>query len=321
MMSDLPSGPTPPSADRSAAAAAEEIARAWVVRLASGSMDAEGLAQLADWRAEHPAHEEAFVSARTLWQQAGHYESAFRSAAPRRNRRRVRQVAALLVAASLLLGLLMPAPWRDALWGPQYRAGATGPARFTLEDGTVALLDAGSAMDFSQSDGVRRVDLRRGTAFFEVAHDTAHPFKVHAGSGIATAVGTAFAVRRDGSDAIISVTQGRVHVESGGRANILPAGVEDGWSEGTLRRPMAFDLRRRLAWRTGRIILEGRPLAAALREIGRYHDRYILLLNNAAADRRVSGVFSTAQSGTAIEVLARTQNLRVTRLPWLTILS
>lgn len=318
-MNDTPSDPPD---------ATEEVARAWVVRLASGEADEHELQALRAWRATSSAHECAFVTARTAWQQTGRYEAAFRRGQASADKARVHPARARqtggLVAAGIALALLLPviASQNWPAWFTDHATGRGGVARVELPDGTVALLDTDSAIDYSDGGGIRRVDLRSGAAWFEVAHDAEHPFEVHAGEGVATAVGTAFGVRRNGEDAVVSVTEGRVRVEQDGRNAILMAGSEGGWEEGGVVAAHAFDEGRRLAWRQRRLVIEGMPLGQALDELERYRPGYIVLLDDTAAARPVSGVFATERTDAAIDILAGTQGLSVTRLtPWLTIIS
>lgn len=306
----------------------EEAARAWVVRLASGDADEQEMAALRAWRAANVENEQAFVAARFLWQRTGRYETAFRqgrfgadaaAVRPTRSRR-----TGGLVAAGIALALMLPvvAGQNWSSWFADHATARGELARVVLPDGSVALLDSHSAIDFTRGDGVRRIDLLQGAAWFEVAHDAEHPFEVHAGDGVATAVGTAFGVRRDGDDAIVSVTEGRVRVAHGDRATILAAGREGGWDRGHLAQAHRLDEGTRLGWRDRRIVIEGMPLGKALDELERYRPGYVVLLDDDASPKPVSGVFSTERTDAAIDILARTQGLRVTRLtPWLTILS
>jgi transmembrane sensor len=304
----------------------DETAQAWIVRLASGEMEEGEFDALALWRSADPEHDAAFVAARRLWQRSGGYEPAFReqdafAAARSRTRRTIRRAVGAL-AASLALVIAVPASLGTPLWAADYEAEGGVPRQVALADGSRVLLDAGAAIDFHEAGGVRRVDLRQGSAFFDVAHDPAHPFKVYGGEGVATAVGTAFAVQRDGDEATVSVTEGRVYVESAGKGKVIGAGIEASWRRGMITPSRAFDPGKRLAWRHGRLVIESMPLGAALSELERYDAGYVVLLDDAAASRRVSGVFLTRNAREAIGILARTQGLSVRQVtPYLTILS
>ena len=63
----------------------------------------------------------------------------------------------------------------------------------------------------------------------------------------------------------------------------------------------AVEVERRLAWTTGRIMLEGQTLGEAAAEFNRYNDRK-LIVSPEAAGARVGGVFRTSE----VEAFART---------------
>ena len=75
-----------------------------------------------------------------------------------------------------------------------------------------------------------------------------------------------------------------------------------------------------LAWRQGRLVVSGRPLAEVVGTLARYRTGRVLLLDRAAAARPVSGVFDLTDVDHALDLLADSLALRVTRLPGLVVL-
>jgi ferric-dicitrate binding protein FerR (iron transport regulator) len=89
-----------------------------------------------------------------------------------------------------------------------------------LADGTRVTLDADSAVDVTFSDTRRDVRLLKGRAFFDVAHDPAHPFAVQADNRVVTALGTQFDVRLTPGALRVVLAQGSVSVAAvAGSAN------------------------------------------------------------------------------------------------------
>lgn len=66
-----------------------------------------------------------------------------------------------------------------------------------LEDGSSVILDTDTLLTVNFSNGRRSLNLRRGRARFNVAHDRKRPFIVHAGTGEVLATGTIFDVFLD----------------------------------------------------------------------------------------------------------------------------
>jgi transmembrane sensor len=83
-----------------------------------------------------------------------------------------------------------------------------------LPDGTRVTLDADSAVDVAFTGGRRDVRLLNGRAFFDVAHDRAHPFAVQAGGRVVTALGTQFDVRLTPGAVRVVLAEGSVSVAS-----------------------------------------------------------------------------------------------------------
>jgi transmembrane sensor len=149
---------------------------------------------------------------------------------------------------------------------------------------------------------VRRIELQRGEAFFEVAHDVARPFEVHAANGVARAVGTQFSVEVQKDAATVSVLQGVVVVAP--RTETLIAGVPADaprleanksihyGAGGNLGLVQAADVRRISAWREGKLVFDDLPLADALAEYNRYTAHKVVVGSEQIGRRRVSGVLN-----------------------------
>lgn len=88
----------------------------------------------------------------------------------------------------------------------------TGTDFVHLPDGTTVTLHAGAKLTYRKEFLQREVELT-GQAFFDVAHDSGRPFKVHTGKVITTVLGTAFNVDAPSAELVtITVTRGKVSV-------------------------------------------------------------------------------------------------------------
>ena len=306
------------------------MAACWVARLAVGEVSATDLARLRAWLSTEE-HRRAFDEARHAWQ----IFPVIKPAATAPVRPRHRGVAAGQAAASgawrrrrgaALVGGLA-ASLIAALLVARIPAGdlCTAKGQVTevhLADGTTAWLDTDSALNLRYSAGERRVELVRGQVWFDVVHDPSRPFRVTALGGMVTDVGTAFEVERRDGKARVGVSQGVVSFRDGARARLLIAGQSTSWGahDGSVDRPAAFDPDAALAWRSGRIVLDRRPLAEALDILRRYRPGLIALLDGRAARAVVSGTLFIDRLDQGLDALAASQGLRITRLPFLTLL-
>ncbi|MCC8426319.1 FecR family protein [Mucilaginibacter sp. UR6-11] len=85
--------------------------------------------------------------------------------------------------------------------------------RSTLPDGSVVWLNSGSVITYSNSESGKREINLIGEAYFDVKHDTEHPFIVHAGKLNVVVLGTAFNVKAYKGDTFIETTLIRGKVE------------------------------------------------------------------------------------------------------------
>ena len=169
-----------------------------------------------------------------------------------------------------------------------------------LSDGSSATMSSDSRMRVSLSNGERHIDLQQGEAFFEVAKDPGRPFVVSVGGRQVVAVGTRFAVRRDGEDLRVVVTEGTVRLQSQGvtgpqrmPTTLLHAGnVAVASTRGVLvRTGTVEEAERDLDWRSGYVTFRDTPLADAAAEFNRYNARKIVVGDAEVAALRVGGNF------------------------------
>jgi transmembrane sensor len=285
-----------------------EQAAFWVVRLSSrDSTDADRQA-FETWRAADPARAEAYAEMESWRRVAGRAPDA------RRRKRRPPTGVAGLAAALGLSGLvayesgLVDRVRADA-W-----TGVGGIETTLLPDGSRATLNTDTALALHYTTDERRIDLLRGEAMFDVVPDKARPFVVRgAGLGV-RAVGTRFFVRADGDAEPVGVEEGRVDAWSSSGAVTLGAGeVALQAADGHLAVGRG-DVARVTAWRDGKLVVSGRPLAEVVAELGRYRRGRIVLIGAGLGAQRFSGTLDLHNTDDALDVLAATMGLRVTRL-------
>lgn len=96
-----------------------------------------------------------------------------------------------------------------------YAAAENHHRTVVLADGSSLVLAANSVVDVTYSPTKRFLNIQRGEAYFEVAHNRFRPFMVQAGEIRVTAVGTAFNVQRRSDQVTVTVTEGKVRVSQG----------------------------------------------------------------------------------------------------------
>lgn len=82
-----------------------------------------------------------------------------------------------------------------------------------LPDGTSVTLEDGASLSYSETFSQDREITLTGQAFFDVAHDPSHPFRVHTGKVVTTVLGTAFNIdASSGKEVTVTVVRGKVAV-------------------------------------------------------------------------------------------------------------
>lgn len=130
----------------------------------------------------------------------------------RQQRTKKAAIAAGIAAASLLVGLYMALPTVELFMAsPQYYAASDGTIRtITLEDGTRLIMAGGAQLRVRYTSHNREVELLRGTVFANVAHNAGRPFRIEAGKGRVTVLGTKFEVALKPENIRVTVEEGHV---------------------------------------------------------------------------------------------------------------
>ncbi len=174
-------------------------------------------------------------------------------------------------------------------------------AQLHLPDGTRVLLAPNSSLDVPRSFGTTTRDVHlTGLAFFEVAKDSTHPFRVHTEGGTAQVLGTKFSARADSGGRVpleVVVAEGRVAMRSvipGGDASVPPARVLSRGDlgrlspDGTLQVSHGVDLTRRLGWIDGRLDFDRTPLPVVVRELESWFDVEFIIADPALRDAHLT---------------------------------
>jgi transmembrane sensor len=194
-----------------------------------------------------------------------------------------------------------------------------------LEDGTRVSMNSGTRLAVAYDDIERRIVLKEGEAFFEVAHKERVPFIVVEGDHRVTAVGTAFSVRQQRNQTSVTLVEGKV--------NVAPLSMPVGANRPqTPKIPSTFSLSpgQRLvfaaaqppkldqprlevvtAWRRGEVILDETLLVDAIVEMNRYDKTPIVIDDPTIAQLPVSGIYRTGDSAGFADTVSRMYDLRM----------
>lgn len=232
------------------------------------------------------------------------------------------------IAAALVLTLagggtigwlgLADAPPRTAEAAPPSAATEVGQRkRLVLADSSSVALDTDSAIAVRIDAALRAVTLQRGRAFFRVTKDPARPFVVTAGDKRVRAVGTAFEVRLDGGEVIVTVTEGVVEVteRTESRRPAHTARVDAGTQLVALARNdwaiHRIDPELATSWMRGRLSFVDEPLERAVAEMNRYTRQKLVFRDGVVPDARILGVFRAGDTQALAQAIELNGSARI----------
>lgn len=295
-----------------------EEASHWIVRLQSGLASDEERQAFQHWRRADPRHERLCrqlentlgVLQLPVVRQGGSEVVRQALAAPSSRRRFLQQT---LVGAGVLLGtgLLGSRVLPVAELSADLRTGTGERRQVALDDGTQLTLNARSSVDIHFSGQRRELYLHSGEILASIADDRQRPFVIRTRFGQATAQGRELLVRqRDESSqaialrapALVEAPGGSLALASGQLVAFDPDGV------GTAIPVTGAES----AWIDGLLEVRNRPLREVIDALRPYRSG-IIRLDPAIAGLHVSGLFRLDDSDLALDTLARTHNLRLSR--------
>jgi transmembrane sensor len=315
----------------------EQLAARWIARRDSGPWTEADAIAFEEWLAQSVAHRAAYYRLNSAWTEAGRVSVLGKGSAEsgrvelRRRARTRRSVMGFATAASVLM-LVVAALFLfqdQILHRNRFTTVIGGLQSVPLADGSRVTLNTDSQLHISLGERVRVIDLDRGEAFFEVAHDPSRPFIVEVGNRRVIAIGTQFSVRREGDAVRVIVSEGTVRLETAdvplltGEKPALPTSGEASakavlegarvLSAGTVARvsdkdvviqkhPLA-EIEQSLTWRSGVLTFRNTPLMDAVAELNRYNSRQIVIEDPAIAALEVGGVFRATNLDTFVHLL------------------
>lgn len=151
-----------------------------------------------------------------------------------------------------------------------------GEYQLTLPDGTKAWLNAASSITFPAAfNGKDRSVKITGEVYLEVAKDKSKPFFVTVNDVKLEVLGTHFNVNAYDDEKTVKTTllEGSVKVNAKGSSLVIAPGEQARVSEGGRLTVVAgVDMAETMAWKRGRFIFEGAPIATVLRQLARWYD-------------------------------------------------
>jgi transmembrane sensor len=320
----------------------------WFVALQAADVGTEMRERFADWLRRSPLHVKEFLAYTALSQDLGRLPELLRidTAALLReanetpnvvgidagadlpvaagegsvsSRSTSRRLGVALAAAAVLaaIGLGVARFSGGAFGAERYETGIGEQRSLVLADGSHVRLNVDSSLTARVNDAARDIRLDGGEALFEVAKDSARPFRVRTPQAVIEAVGTQFNVHVKEGLTTVALLEGRVVVRPLRDAVPVPLapGQEITVADRVGGRPQASsaDLDTATAWTKRRLVFEDVPLAEVVAEFNRYSRQPLVIDDTAVGDVRITASFDSGSTQVFAETLASAGGLSVQR--------
>ena len=319
-MTSRPETRSPPDTSDAALDPLTERALEWLVHLHSGAETEQDWSDYQNWKAASAPQRRAAEEAERLWERLG--VALVRKSPSKLWRASQLSVLVVALAATSFAAGLFGVP---ASYFPDERTAVGERRSLALPDGSRLELDSGSSVDIDFTDSRRRLVLYGGRIFVTVTPDRNRPFFVESGGGTTRALGTAFAVGKEGDGVDVVVAEHAVRVaypgEESGPSVEVQAGSQVSYAPQTgLEAPHPVNLGSQTAWRRGLFLFNNRPLGAVVAEMERYRRGKIVIADDALKHLPVTGIFETGDTDSLLDAVSSALPVQVHRLPWLTVI-
>ena len=293
----------------------DAMARSWVVRLKSGEATQSDVDMLLSWRAQNEENEGAFRQAVRLWEQLGP-ALVGGAALPAVDRGLSRRwflgggVAMAAVAAVALVPLAMPVP----AGAREYRTGKGERRHVRLEPEVSAELNTDSRLLFWADTASPRVELSHGEALISATCDPGRQLIATARDVEVRAQVARFSMRSEGGLMRVACLAGRIEVISPEGRTTVDAGASLDFEAGDVKATVPDVAQSGAAWQRDLFLFKDRPAGEVIAELNRYRPGRVYLLGS-RNDVRISGVIHLERADFAVDHIARSLGMKVTRLP------
>jgi transmembrane sensor len=275
----------------------------WLERRVGEDWSEKDQSELDSWLAGSPTNRLAYLRVNAAWNQADRLAALH--APSSRNTASITRKGIfpdpLRVAVALIVMAVIGIAAVTFISGPReqiYATGIGGHRIVTLADGSHIELNTSTILRVALGSTQRDVFLDKGEAFFQIVHDSAHPFVVTVGDRRVIDLGTKFVVRRDTGWIEVALVEGRARFDRGEKQKqsqlaVLTPGdllVATGNSI-SVTKNSTRELENELGWRHGVLIFYHTTLADAANEFNRYNRKKLVIADGDAARLRIDGTF------------------------------
>ncbi|NOR74989.1 MAG: DUF4974 domain-containing protein [Draconibacterium sp.] len=184
---------------------------------------------------------------------------------------------------------------------------------FSLPDGTKGWLNSGSSLEYQLPFSNNRQIAILGEAWFDVAHDVAHPFEIMAGNSKIKVLGTKFNLNAYPEEKYIEVVleQGKVEFSTLGLSSDIEMKPNERlvFNDGVVNINVT-DVSKFVVWKEGKLVFRGDSMTEVERRIERWYNIDIELVDKELEKYVFRGTFQDDSLEEVLHYLSMTSPIR-----------
>jgi transmembrane sensor len=281
--------------------APREQAARWFARLQRAPQDHPEREQFQRWLAADPRNASEYQAFSDLW---GDFASTVRTenlalAMERQRGRQCRKImggslCGLVLTLGCYLGVHL---YRHGPLDTQLQTRIGERQQEHLRDGSELYLNADTRLQVHYDGSQRHIDLQRGEAIFDIAHDAQRPFVIDGGLARVTVLGTRFVVNRLPDRLRISVERGLVRVQSKSNpatTELVKVGqVLEVGADGSVQR-LPVSAANAFAFEHGSLVFDQADLGEIAASLSRYRPQPVRFRQDGRKPTRINAVVQIA---------------------------
>ncbi len=306
----------------------------------AGECTLKEIAAVEKWLAEAPENQKTLDDLREIWDAEPNnlphldVDAAWNKVKPQLQTeaaepepKRLNSRSFFWIATAAMLVLAIGIAWRFL---PGGEVGPTPPTMLafesglemrtdTLPDGTIINLNKNSRLEYpSEFASNERLVKLEGEAYFDVAHNSAQPFRILAGESEVRVIGTSFNLSTKSEKVKVSVQSGKVEfgkqgavpkkkvLLTKGMAAELPAASEQ-------VAVIQNDVDNDLFWKTGKLVFKRAPLLQVVSRLNTLSADTIVSINPKVEACPFTSTFEKSSIAFIVQVIAATFDFEVTQ--------
>lgn len=238
--------------------------------------------------------------------------------------KRLGLISSVLAAAFFTVLLFVRELGSDGYIGfpTTYQTQHSEQGSWRLPDGSMLHLNSGSEAIVWYTNRERFIELIRGQAMFQVAHEKSRRFRVEAGAAQVVSIGTQFDVLRRDTETRIAVREGKLKILpvslriSSDPKSVLPgtpleAGRALVLDAQGISRDSSETVMQATAWLQREIVFQQSPLQAVVNDFNQYSTVPIVIESTELASMTISGVFGAYDLESFLQFLSSLDGVAV----------